>query len=103
MIARMWRGWAGADKVDEYVDYIARTGLAGYRRTPGNLGAEMWTRDCGDGRVEVTTVSWWESPDHIRGFAGDDIGRAVFYPEDDAYLVDRETTVTHHEVARRLG
>ena len=99
----MWRGWVGTDKVAEYVDYIARTGLAGYRQTPGNLGAEMWTRDLGDGRVEVTTVSWWESLDRIRGFAGDDIERAVFYPEDDAYLLDRETTVTHHEVARRLG
>jgi heme-degrading monooxygenase HmoA len=103
MIARMWRGWVGTDRVDGYVDYIARTGLAEYRRTPGNLGAEMWTRDLGDGRVEVTTVSWWESLDRIRGFAGDDIERAVFYPEDDAYLLDRETTVTHHEVARRLG
>ena len=35
----------------------------------------------------------------IAGFAGDDIARAVFYPEDDRYLVDRETTVTHFEVA----
>jgi hypothetical protein len=34
----------------------------------------------------------------ISGFAGEDISRAVFYPEDDRYLVDRETTVTHYEV-----
>ena len=27
-----------------------------------------------------------------------DISRAVFYPEDDRFLVDRETTVTHFEV-----
>jgi heme-degrading monooxygenase HmoA len=101
MIARMWRGWVQTGKVEAYVDYIERTGLAGYRSTPGNLGAQMWTRDLGDGRSEVTTVSWWESLDHIRGFAGDDIEQAVFYPEDDEYLVDRETTVTHHEVARR--
>ena len=102
MIARMWRGWVETAKVAGYVDYIERTGLAGYRGTPGNLGAQMWSRDLGDGRTEVTTVSWWESVDDIRGFAGDDIGRAVFYPEDDAFLVDRETTVTHHEVARRF-
>jgi hypothetical protein len=63
----------------------------------------MWTRDLGDGRSEVTTRSRWESLDDIRGFAGDDIDRAVFYPEDDKYLIDRETTVTHHEVAQRLG
>ena len=99
----MWRGRVHTEKVGEYTDYIARTGLAEYRQTPGNLGAEMWTRDLGDGRSEVTTLSWWESLEAIRGFAGDDIERAVFYPEDDAYLVDRETTVTHHEVTHRLG
>ncbi|WP_106315217.1 antibiotic biosynthesis monooxygenase family protein [Actinoplanes italicus] len=101
MIARMWRGWVATDRVAEYVAYIERTGLAGYRATPGNLGAQMWTRDLGDGRAEVTTLSWWESLEVIRGFAGDDIGRAVFYPEDDDFLLDRETTVTHHEVVAR--
>jgi hypothetical protein len=50
---------------------------------------------------DLTTLSWWESLDDVRGFAGEDIGQAVFYPEDDEYLIDRETTVTHHEVARR--
>ena len=99
----MWRGWVSTERVGEYVDYVSRTGLAEYRGTPGNLGAEMWTREVGDGRSEVTTLSWWESLDAIRGFAGgDDIDRAVFYPEDDEYLIDRETTVTHHEVAKRL-
>ena len=99
----MWRGWVSTDRAREYVDYISRTGLAAYRQTPGNRGAEMWIRDLGDGRSEVTTLSWWESLDHVRGFAGDNIDQAVFYPEDDDYLIDRETTVTHHEVAQRLG
>jgi hypothetical protein len=33
-------------------------------------------------------------------FAGDDVDRSVFYPEDDRYLVDREVAVSHHEVER---
>jgi heme-degrading monooxygenase HmoA len=99
VIARLWRGWVATAKSDEYADYIGRTGLAEYRETPGNLGAQMWTRDLGDGRTEVLTLSWWESADHVRGFAGDDIDQAVFYPEDDRYLIDRETTVRHYRVA----
>lgn len=99
----MWRGWVLTEHVDAYVRYIDRTGLAAYRGTPGNLGAQMWTRDLGDGRSEVTTVSWWASIDVIRGFAGEDIERAVFYPEDDAFLIERELTVTHHFVARDSG
>ncbi|HSK97084.1 MAG TPA: hypothetical protein VK891_10745 [Euzebyales bacterium] len=102
MIARTWRGWVRSEQADAYVAYITGTGLADYRGTPGNLGAQMWTRDLGDGRTEVVTVSWWESLDDIRGFAGDDVGVARFYPEDDDFLVDRETTVAHHEVAARV-
>jgi heme-degrading monooxygenase HmoA len=99
MIARMWRGWVRTDQATAYVDYIAGTGIAAYRRTPGNLGAQMWVRDLGDGRTEVLTLSWWESLESIREFAGAEIDTAVFYPGDDDYLVDRETTVTHYQVA----
>ena len=99
MIARMWRGWVRSGQAAAYVEYIVGTGIAEYRSTPGNLGAQMLTRDLDDGRPEVVTLSWWESLDSVRGFAGDDISAAVFYPEDDDYLVARETTVSHFDVA----
>ena len=98
MIARMWRGWVRTADRAAYVDYIERTGMAEYRATPGNQGAWMLARDLGDGRTEIVTFSFWVSRDAIRGFAGDDIEQAVFYPEDERFLVDRETTVTHFEV-----
>jgi heme-degrading monooxygenase HmoA len=98
VIARMWRGWVRTEDRDTYVDYVERTGMSEYRRTPGNRGAHMLTRDLDDRRTEIVTLSFWDSRDVIAGFAGDDISRAVFYPEDDRYLVDRETTVTHFEV-----
>jgi heme-degrading monooxygenase HmoA len=98
VIARMWRGWVRTADRDAYVAYIERTGMAGYRETPGNQGAQMLARDVGDGRTEIITLSFWESLEAIHGFAGEDIAQAVFYPEDDRYLVERETTVTHHQV-----
>ena len=98
MIARMWRGWVATVDRDAYVAYIEDTGMAEYRQTAGNRGAHMLTRDLGDGRTEIVTLSFWESREAITGFAGEDIGRAVFYPEDDRYLVGREETVTHYEV-----
>ena len=91
VIARIWKGWIATGDTQTYVDYITGTGLKEYRETPGNLGAQMLTR-------EVITRSWWDSLDSIRAFAGDDIEAAVFYPDDDQYLVERETRVTHHEV-----
>lgn len=97
----MWRGWVATDRAAAYVEYINETGMAEYRDTPGNVDAQMWTRDLGDGRTEVVTVSWWTDLESIKGFAGRDISRAVFYPSDDEFLVDRETTVSHFEVAGR--
>ena len=98
MIARIWRGWVRTEDRAAYAAYIDETGIAHYRRTPGNEGAHMLLRDLDDGRTEVVTLSFWTSYDAIREFAGDDVSAAVFYPEDDRYLVDREVTVTHFEV-----
>ena len=50
-------------------------------------------------RAEIVTVSMWESRSAIEGFAGQDIDQAVFYPEDDRYLIERDLTVSHYEVA----
>ena len=97
MIARMWRGAVRRDDADAYAEYIANTGMAAYRSTPGNQGAWMLRRDDGD-RSEIVTFSLWDSQDSIRAFAGDDMDQAVFYPEDDRFLVERDRTVRHYEV-----
>ncbi len=85
------------EDADAYADYIANTGMAEYRSTPGNQGAWMLRRDDGD-RSEIITFSLWDSLDCIRAFAGDDIDQAVFYPEDDRFLIERDRTVRHYEV-----
>jgi hypothetical protein len=99
MIMRIWRGVVATDRVVEYVRYIEETGLAEYAEVPGNEGAQMVTRELGGGRTEVMTVSWWDSLTSIRGFAGADIERAKYYPEDDDYLLEREDLVRHYVVA----
>lgn len=94
-VVRMWRGAVRNADVDEYVAYVERTGLAQDRSTLGNLDAWTVTRDLGDGLTEIVTISRWESLESIRGFAGSDIESAVFYPEDDRYLVERDDRVRH--------
>lgn len=98
MIARIWAGATRAEDAEAYAAYIRETGIAEYAATPGNRGAHLLYRVVGD-RAEVLTISFWESLDAIRGFAGDDIERAVFYPQDDRYLIERDLTATHYEVA----
>jgi heme-degrading monooxygenase HmoA len=97
MIARIWRGVVRRDEAEAYVNYIVNTGMAEYRSTPGNQGAWMLRRDDGD-RSEIVTFSLWDSRDSIRAFAGNDIDQAVFYPEDDHFLLERDLTVRHYDV-----
>ena len=97
MIARTWWGATRAGDADAYLAYPEATGLAAYRATPGNLGAYALRR-VADGRAEFLLVSFWESEAAVHAFAGDDGERAVFYPEDDRFLVERHAHVTHYEV-----
>ncbi len=97
-VMRVWTGWIRSTDREAYQDYLEQTGLGEYRRTPGNLGAFAAYAEQGD-ECEVRTVSFWRSFDDIRGFAGDDIARAVFYPEDDRFLVRRREDVEHFVLA----
>jgi heme-degrading monooxygenase HmoA len=98
MIARIWRGAVRADDAAAYAEYVQRTGIDGYRSTPGNRGAWLLRRTEGD-RAEVITVSFWESREAIEAFAGQDIDAAVYYPDDEQFLIERDLTVKHYEVA----
>ena len=102
MIARIWRGRVATADAAAYVRYIESTGIAEYSASPGNVGASMLVRSLADGTTEVVTLSFWTTMEAINGFAGPDPGQAVFYPEDDRYLVERETTVTHWDVPIHL-
>ena len=97
MIARIWRGAVRDEDADEYVIYVRDTGIDHYRSTPGNLGAWILRRSDGE-RTEILTFFLWEDIDAVKAFAGDDPSAAVYYPEDDRFLVERSSTVDHYQV-----
>jgi heme-degrading monooxygenase HmoA len=97
MIARVWRGWTRSEDEDLYTRYVIETGMNASLATEGNRGIQVLRRTDGE-RTEFVTITLWESFEAVRRFAGEEPERAVFYPEDDRYLVDRELTVTHYEI-----
>lgn len=97
MIARVWRGETRAHDAERYTEYLRRTGLPDARATPGNLGVQIQRRMV-DGRAEFVFTSFWESMDAIRGFAGDDVHRARYYPEDEEMLLAMPPDIDHFEV-----
>ena len=97
MIARTWRGSTGEADAEAYLEYLRRTGIPAYRETPGNRGVLVLRRLVA-GRAEFLLISLWESMEAVAAFAGDDVTKAVFYPEDDRFLVDRDLEVDHFDV-----
>lgn len=98
MIMREWRGRVPHDKVDAYVRVLERTGLPHYAGTAGHRGSWLLLDRERDDAAEITLLTLWTSRDAIRAFAGEDIARAVYYPEDDDFLIEKPEFLRHYEV-----
>jgi heme-degrading monooxygenase HmoA len=97
MIARIWHGITPRSKADEYVEFLNKTGVKDYRATEGNLGAYVLRRIEG-GQAHFLTLTFWDSVEAIKKFAGEDYEKARYYPEDKNYLLEFEEKVAHYEV-----
>ncbi len=97
MIARTWKGSVRKEDADAYAAYMNSTGVAGYADTPGNRGVWMLRRELDD-CCEFLMFTLWDSLDAVKAFAGEDFESAVFYAEDDRFLVERDLITAHYEV-----
>jgi heme-degrading monooxygenase HmoA len=97
MIARLWRGATPESKAEQYLEYLEATGVQDCRAAEGNRGVMILRRTNQD-QAEFVFISFWESLDAIRRFAGDDVERAVYYPEDKEYLLALAPNVEHYQV-----
>ena len=96
MIARLWFGSTREEDADAYVAYLERTGVAAHRATPGNRGSLVLRRRR-DGKAEFVVLSLWQSEEAIDRFAGEG-GPAVYFPEDERFLVEKRDEVDHYEI-----
>ena len=99
MIARIWQARTRPGMGESYFEYLEKTGLKEYRATKGFRNVLVLRRKVGDAS-EYMLVTLWDSMDAVRGFAGDEPERAVYYPEDDRYFPPEELGpfVKHYEV-----
>ena len=98
MICRIWHGVTPRAKADSYTRFLEQRAVPDYRSIPGNQSVAVLRRD----ESEVThflTITHWASQESIRAFAGDDLLKAKYYPEDQDYLLEFEPQVQHFVVA----
>ncbi|CAN5406821.1 hypothetical protein BH10PSE6_BH10PSE6_52870 [soil metagenome] len=101
MIVRIRRGQAAADKADAYFKHVTATVFPELKALAGHQGAWLLRREV-DGQSEFLAVTFWESLDSIRSFAGDEIGTAIVEPEARAVLSDFDDFARHYELAFRM-
>lgn len=100
MIARIWHGRVPGGKAAAYREFLNKRAIPDYRSVAGNLSVHVLERLEGE-VAHFITLTFWENMDAIRSFAGDDVERAKYYPEDAEFLLDFEPTVVHYNVVGR--
>lgn len=97
MIARIWHGIVPTSKSEAYRNFLNERAIPDYQSVQGNLGVYILERHEGE-ITHFITLTFWESLEAIRGFAGDRIEVAKYYDEDRDFLVEFEPSALHYEV-----
>jgi len=100
MIAREWRGETREADAETYFQYLQETGVQHCKGVRGNRGV-LLVRRVHDGKAEFVFTSFWDSLEAIKAFAGPEYEKAVYYPEDERFLLGMNPHVLHYEVLVR--
>lgn len=97
MIARMWHGRVPTSKATAYREFVTARAIPDYRSVEGNLSVHILERAEGE-VTHFITLTFWKDLESIKGFAGEEVEVARYYPEDQDFLLEFEPTVVHYEV-----
>ena len=102
MIVRIWHGRTRRERADEYGAFLTMCAIPDYRAIAGNLDVAILRRD--EGEVShFLTVTRWSSEEAIRAFAGSEVLKAKYYPEDKDFLLEFEDRVQHYTLVARAS
>ena len=97
MIARIWKGQTKIGHLEEYTEFMKFRAIPDYKKTDGFIKLTFLKRT--DSKFAYfKLITFWENLEVIENFAGKDLEKAKYYPEDKNYLIDYPDKVTHYEV-----
>lgn len=97
MIARIWHGIVPKEKADAYYSFLKKTGLKDYKNTKGNIDVKVLRKE-DNRKTHYLLITYWDSVESIKQFAGDEFEKAHYYPEDEDFLLEFEPLVNHYEI-----
>jgi heme-degrading monooxygenase HmoA len=101
MIERVWSARTTREGAVRYADHFRRVVLPELAAIAGYRGARLLEREA-DGGIEIVVVTQWHSLDAIRGFAGDELDRAVVHDEVTQLFTEYDRTVRHFGVVTQV-
>jgi heme-degrading monooxygenase HmoA len=97
MIGRVWHGWTTPGNADAYEALLRREILPSIHRVSGHRGATLLRRDLGE-EVEFVTLTFFDSMEAVRAFAGEDHEKAVVPAEARKLLARFDARAIHFQV-----
>lgn len=102
MIVRSWRGVTRLADSAGYLEYLQARVLPELRSVPASRGAYVLRQVSGE-RAEFVVLSFWESMEAVRAFAGPEPERAMIHPEARRFLAEADAEARHYEVLHGPG
>lgn len=98
LIARVWRGWAKPQNAEAYETHFRSAVVPHLADIGGYRGARLLRHVQGD-EVGFVAITFFDSLDAIRAFAGADVERAIVEPEGRRALSRLDERCEHYTVA----
>lgn len=97
MVVRAWRGYAALTEAQAYPKHLLQSIRPKLEQLAGFRGLYLLRRREPE-EIEFLVLTFWESMEAVRAFAGEQPELAVVEPEARAALVRFDRTVQHYEV-----
>lgn len=97
MIVRLWHGRVEASQGDEYEVFMKERAAPDYGAVEG-LEKILFLRKNEDDIAHFLLITYWDSMEAVKKFAGEQPEKAKYYPEDDKFLLEKEEKTELYEV-----
>jgi len=93
----MWHGRVDSSKSDEYAEFMKQRAAPDYSSVDG-LQKLLFLRTDEKDVTHFLLVTYWDSMESVKKFAGEEPEKAKYYPEDDQFLLEKEELSALYEV-----
>ena len=99
MIARLWHGWTKSADADTYQAALLHTILPEMHRVKGYQGGHVLRKDAAD-ETEFVVLTFWDSMDAVKEFAGANFKTPVITPAVSKLLYRFDQSAIHYTCFR---